>query len=448
MSVFDEYGRIGQERWQGFISEEFLKELQGKKGIKVYKEMSENDAVIGAIIFTIKMLIRQVDWVIKPSGNSQKDKEAADFITECMDDMNGSTWTDTISEILSFLVYGWSAHELVYKRRLGRSKDPKKKSKYNDGLIGWEKIPIRAQETLYQWEYEEHTDNVIGLSQMPPPDYGVITIPKERLLLFRTESRKDNPEGKSILRNCYRSWYYKKRIEEIEGVGIERDLAGLPVMKLPENFDKMILGEKNYNAGIAEAKSIVCNIRRDSQEGIVLPFGWDLQLLSTGGRRNFDTTQIIERYDSRIAMTCLADFILLGHQNVGSFALSSDKTDLFGVALGTYIDIICEEFTNNAIPKLIDLNSPKFDGITDYPCLDHSDIESPDLVTLSTFVKDMAGIGVITPDADLEEYLRDAAHLPEASLKTAKPLQPQQQPEQDPKEKRDEPNTDNQDEQA
>lgn len=28
------------------------------------------------------------------------------------------TWTDTISEILSFLTYGWSFHEIVYKRRM------------------------------------------------------------------------------------------------------------------------------------------------------------------------------------------------------------------------------------------------------------------------------------------------------------------------------------------
>ncbi|MEA1962248.1 MAG: hypothetical protein U9N81_13440 [Bacillota bacterium] len=46
--------------------------------------------------------------------------KAAEFIYQCMDDMQ-DTWTDTISEILSFLIYGWSAHELVYKRRAGKS---------------------------------------------------------------------------------------------------------------------------------------------------------------------------------------------------------------------------------------------------------------------------------------------------------------------------------------
>ena len=38
-----EYGRIGQRRFAGIFSEEFLRELQGKHGIEVYREMSEND---------------------------------------------------------------------------------------------------------------------------------------------------------------------------------------------------------------------------------------------------------------------------------------------------------------------------------------------------------------------------------------------------------------------
>ena len=49
---------------------------------------------------------------------------------------------------------GWSFHEIVYKRRMGNTKNPTTKSKYTDGLIGWKKLPIRAQETLYRWEYD------------------------------------------------------------------------------------------------------------------------------------------------------------------------------------------------------------------------------------------------------------------------------------------------------
>lgn len=407
----NEIGRTGQKRYGGAFFEEFLRELQGQHGINAYREMSENDDVIGAILYAIEMLMRQAQWYVMPGGTEDIDQEAADFIDSCRNDMQ-MTWTDTISEILSFLTYGWSAHEIVYKRRMGRNKDVRLQSKFTDGLIGWMKLPIRAQETLYQWEYDER-DNLTGLTQMPPPSYEIITIPIEKLLLFRTKSRKENPEGRSILRNAYRSWYFKRRIQEIEGIGIERDLAGLPVLIAPEGVNIWDMTDPDMINMKAAADTLVKGIRRDSMEGISLPADWKLELLSTGGRRQIDTNTIIDRYDTRIAMTVLADFIFLGHQNVGSFALSSDKTKLFAVAIGAYMDVICEVFNNKAIPQLMEMNGEHFAKITDYPKLAHGDIESQDITALSTYIKDLTGIGVLTPDTGLEDYVREQASLPE-----------------------------------
>ena len=373
--------------------------------------MSENDDTIGAILFSIENLIRQATWDVQAGGIEPADDEAKDFVLSCMEDMQ-DTWSDTISEILSFLIYGWSAHEIVYKRRCGRRRDPRLHSKYSDGLIGWQKLPIRAQDTLYEWCYDDN-DNLVGLVQNPPPDFGLITIPIEKLLLFKTKSRKANPEGRSILRNSYRDWYFKRRIQEIEGIGIERDLAGFPVLTAPEGADIWNTEDPDMAAAKAAADSIVQNIRRDSLEGIVLPSGWELKLLSTGGQRQFDTSAIIERYDTRIAMTCMADFILLGHQNVGSFALSSDKTKMFAMAIGSYLDIICQVFNSQAIPALIDINGDHFSGITDYPKLIHGDVEDANLDKLGDFIAKMVNAGALIPDQDLEDFVRQQGGMPE-----------------------------------
>lgn len=409
-----EYGRIGQKRWEGVFNEEFLPELSGIRGVKTYREMLDNDDTIGAIMFAIKMLIRQVKWHIEPGGDSAKDREAAEFVESCMDDMQ-NTWTDTISEILSFLAYGWSFHEIVYKRRMGKTKNRKTSSKYSDGLIGWQKIPPRAQDTLYRWEYDDK-DNLIGMTQQPPPDYGLLTIPISKAMLFRTESIKDNPEGRSILRNAYRSWYFKRRIQEIEAIGIERDLAGLPVLHAPDGVDIWDDKDPELVSINAALTSMVKNIRRNEYEGLVLPAGYEAELLSTGGARQFDTNAIINRYDAKIAQTVMADFIMLGHEQTGSFALSEDKTELFAVALGAFLDVICETFNNQGIPSLIDMNGAHFDAITDYPQLAHGDVDKRDITKLSTFLKDMVGVGILIPDEDLEDYVREVANLPERTL--------------------------------
>lgn len=431
-----ELGRIGQNRYYGsggspsIFYEEFLPELSGARGVHAYTEMADNDATVGAILFAIEMLMRNAEFTIEPAGNKDIDKAAAEFVEQCMNDME-RTWSDTLSEILSFLTYGWSYHEIVYKRRGGKTSSPVTNSKYNDGLIGWRKLPIRAQETLYGWQYKDDTDDLIGMTQVPPPNYEEVIIPLEKALHFRTRSRKDNPEGRSILRTAYRAHYFKKRIEEIEGYGIERDLAGFPVLYSPENID-IWDNDPEIIAMRARAEEIVSSIRRDAREGLVLPGGengWKLELITSGSRRQFDTNAIIDRYDKRIATSVLADFVMLGQQQVGSFALADSKTKIFALAIGTYLDVICEVFNNQGIPRLIDINGDAFKGITDYPKMVHGDIETPDLQQFASFIKEMVGVGVLQPDQQLEEEIRRVGGLPE-KVESPAPEQPQ---EYDPK---------------
>lgn len=415
-----ELGRIGQRRYgskgQGSIFfEEFLTELRGVRGIQAYTEMADNDATIGAILFAIEMLMRKCEFHVEPGGDTEKDKEAAEFVESCMHDME-RTWDDTLSEILSFLTYGWSYHEIVYKRRVGRSSSPITHSKYADGLIGWRKLPIRSQDTLYGWEYKDDSDELIGLIQSPPPNYGQIFIPLNKALHFRTRSRKDNPEGRSILRTAYRAYYFKKRLEEIEGYGMERDLAGFPVLYAPPDLPIWDADDPEMVQALARAEAIVTGIRRDAREGLVIPGGdngWKLELLSAGSRRQFDTNAIIDRYDKRISTSVLADFVMLGQQAVGSFALADSKTQIFAMAIGTYLDSICETFNIQAIPRLIDLNGEHFKGITDYPKMTHGDIDNPDVEQFATYLEKMIGTGILIPDEELEKEVRRIGHLPD-----------------------------------
>jgi hypothetical protein len=112
-------------------------------------------------------------------------------------------------------------------------------------------------------------------------------------------------------------------------------------------------------------------------------------------------------------MTVLADFILLGHEKVGSFALSSDKTDLFAVALGTILDVIEDVLNRFAVPRLWQLNG--WDA-SKAPKFKHGDIEDPDLAALSTYLQALSAMGMqLFPDEDLDKFLREIAHLPERS---------------------------------
>ena len=440
-AIFNEIGTTGLKYSGGQIQEEFLPALKGTKAVKVYREMRDNDPTVGAVMFAIEMLMRQVEWKVvstagptrdqdpsggvshEPTDPTPKDNPSTEigttggdvhtdpraiFLGSCMNDMSDS-WSSVITEVLSMLTYGWSWHEVIYKRREGDTGNSRTQSKFSDGLIGWRKMPIRAQDSLSSWKIA--SNGTIEAMVQQTDSNGLVTIPLNRSLLFRTQVTKDNPEGRSALRNCYRPWYFKKKIEEIEGIGLERDLAGLPMMTAPEGLD---LWNDQDALAVSQrqlAEDIVRSIRRDEQEGILKPFGWEIQLLSSGGRRTFDTNAIISRYDQRMAMTVLADFIQLGHSNkFGSFALSQSKTSLFNTALNGWMNLIRDVLNQHAVPKLFALNGM---DLKDHPRLDHEEINVPDIEAIGIYLRNLRASGMnLFPNPVLEEAALRAASLP------------------------------------
>lgn len=414
-------GQTGLPVWAGRVYEEMLRELEGDQGRKVYREMSEQDPVIGGTMLGIEMLARQVSWSLKPADDTDKATEVADFIDEALTDMH-PTYGATMSEALSMLVYGWSWLEMIYKRREGLNvNDPMKSSRYEDGKVGWASWAIRGQDSLWQWEYDGEINkgygSITAMIQQPPPNYPTLRIPRNKSLHFKTRSRRQNPEGVSLLRNAYRPWYMKNNIEVIEGIGVERDLAGLPVLWAPEQLFSVDASEDEL-ALFQRLQKIVTSIKRDEQEGILMPMAFDeeknplykLELLSTAGDRQFDTSAIISRYDERIAMSMLADFILMGHEAVGSFALGSTKTSMFSTTMSAFLDIIADEINQAAIPKLVVLNGWPLKMC---PTLMHGKIEAADMSKVADFLKALSGAGMrVFPNVVLETYLLESAGLP------------------------------------
>jgi len=404
--MFTELGVSGLNRWSSDVYEELLTQLRYPNAAKIFKEMSDNDPTIGAILYMSEQLIKKAGWTVKAASDKRADQKAATFLQECMDDMRMS-WDNTISEILSMFTYGFSFHEVVFKLRQGPdAKNPRHRSKYSDGRVGWAGFPVRAQSTLSGWIFDEH-GYVEGVKQWAPPHYKTTEIPLSKGLLFRTKVSRDNPEGRSLLRNAYRPWYFKKRIEEIEGIGIERDLAGLPLLIPPP--ETTIWDPTNVEAARlkAIAENLVRNVRRDRTEGVVLPNGWEFKLLSTGGSRQFDTNAIINRYNHQIAITMLSDIVMMGGDKVGSFALGEVKKGLLAASLEAQIQNIADVFNKFAVPKLFKFNY--FSGITDLPVIVPGQVETPDIKELAFLLR---AVGMdVKKDLPLMNMIRDLISL-------------------------------------
>ena len=415
-----ELGQTGLKRSGGIVQEEYLRELQGPRWHKTVRAMID-DPVIAAVLLLVEMLLRQVGYRVEPASNDKEHADDAEFIDGALDDMS-FTWEDTLTEILSALPYGWSYFEIVYKQRNGdvtakRETPDMAESKYNDGRIGWRKWSIRGQETLSEWDFDD-TGGIRGMWQIAPPKYQRVYIPIEKALLFRTTSRKNNPEGRSMLRGAYNSYYLKRNIQIYEAIGIERDLCGVPMAHIPAKY--MSANATTDEKAIYEAyKDIVRNLRADEQAGVVVPSDRDangnplfeITLMGTNARRLIDTDKVISRHNRDIGIALLADIVLIGHETTGSFALSKSKASMLTTSLNATLTNLFAPINRFAIPDLLRLNGR---GATGMPEICHLGVDSEDVQVLVDAAKTLteAGMGLF-PDYNLEQFFRKRLGWPE-----------------------------------
>ena len=401
----------------GIRSDEFIADLRGERGIRRYREMSENSAVIGALLSAMSLMIRPVIWRVE--GGSAQAREMVEYSLHHLED---SSWEEFISEVLSFLPFGFAVFEIVARRP----------AQSRNGWVTLKKLAPRAQWTIDSFRTNDRGD-LLGVYQTSTLRSGFI--PQWKLLHFRTTGQQGSPYGRSVLRSAYESWYYLRRIQEIEAIAIERELNGLPLVRLPSEYLAPDATPENQ-ALVQKVSQIARDVKRNAQGFIILPSDVyenadgkltdirlvDFELIASQGKRDIDTNISITRYAQDIARSALADFVMLGSNDRGSFALSKSKADLFLRALTGYVDTIAATLNRNLVPKLCMWN-----GIpeADYPKITHGSVSPVDLNELGTYVSNVAGIGIdLSQDLETTNYLRNAGGLPpvEQVLQSTQPV--------------------------
>lgn len=402
--TFNEIGSTGLDVYGGEVNADFLRELRGKEAYKRYNEMRLNSPIIGGLLSAIEQAIRGAEW--NYASQQGENDPRLELLNRARDEMSIS-WGDHISEVLTMLSFGFALFEIVYKRA-------------DTGEVLWHKFSARGQDTVDRWEMTD-SGSLVGVTQRAAPRYREVYIPIEKLLLYRTRVERNNPEGRSILRQAYTSYYYATNIQQIEGIGLERDLAGLPVITLPEGANT---DESDANSDASKAAKIVRNIRRDTQEGVVLPFGMTLTLLSAGGARQFDTNAVIARYESRMLMSTLTQFLLLGQQVVGTQALSEDQTDFFTASVNHVADIIAQTHNKFAVTRLLELNGHDAEGIG----IEHTPVGDIEITDIADFLQKVGD--KVTWTAQDEVWLRSFLRLPEMEVEEIEAERKKKQEEQ------------------
>lgn len=394
----------GYRQSSGYVFDEFLPDLRGMRGRKKYREMADSDPIIGAMIYGITSIIRAASWTAQSAEG-----DSAGFYSKWLEDtlfnMPKMTWDNIIEDALSMMVYGFAVQEIVICKK-------------EDGSIGLSGLFPRSQETIEKWDTDRN-GNVFGVWQTPIDNAQTVYLPLSKLVHYKTTYARGNPEGRSMLRNAYKSYHFIKTTEISEAIGAERDLTGLPVLSAPSAY-LAISGNR------AKLEAIGRDIRLNDQGSVVLPSDtfndgtgspsaikqFELKLLSAeGSSGKVDTDKIIKRHSANMGRTLLADFLMLGTDGKsGSYSLSANKTDMFIRAVEGTLENIAQTLDRQLTPLLWNLNNfpPEM-----MPKLQAGRIAPIDLQILGDFVSKLSGAGIPLNDEATEDYLREVSGLPE-----------------------------------
>ena len=403
-------------------ADEFLPELRGAKAIKKFREMRDNDSTIGAVMYAVEQILRDVDIKVEPANDSEEAKVEAEYIESVLEDMD-HTLDDHVAEALSFLSYGFAWFEVVYKRRIGPyEKNEKKRSKYKDGRFGVRKIASRAPWTVSKFDIEPQTGDVLGIQQYSGFATTNHYIPANKSLYYRTTTINGDASGRSILRNAFTSYEYLNNLQAIEAIAVERELAGIPLARIPAEYlsPDATVSQANF---VNNFKQILRDVKFNEQGYIMLPSDTypgkegepsnirlvEIELLSSSGTRNIDIDPIVKRYQHDIARSVLSEFLLLGSSG-GSYALSKSKGDFFLRALESYIQAIVDVLNKQLVERLWQLNTLNYDLM---PKIVAGDVAPHDLKELGSYLRNLNGADInLASQPHIVDALLDNAELP------------------------------------
>lgn len=418
-------GYSGLKSVQGYIYEEARKELRWPDSVRTFKKMSY-DPTIRSALNMIDLMIDRIEWTYEaPEGASAEVVAATKFLNWNIKNLVGQTWREAIHEAGSYRVYGFHVAEKEYKRVTKGE---------HAGRMQLAKLSTRSQDTLGEWWWSDDGRELLGVKQdltrigsarfITTPQTS-IPIPRKKFMLFRFDPQRGNPEGNSPMKGAYIPWKEKSVVEDFEVVGVSKDLGGI----LNIGIDADVLAKAASNPASQEALLLqqmeknAMRMTAGELSYLITPIAYtdsgkelfNFKLLGVeGGGKQYSTDEIIRRKQNDILTVFSADVLRMGQDQMGSFALSSNKTSMLANSIEHHLSLIQEVINTDLVPQLLALNGWFFEE-DEMPAIKYSDLEKRDLEVLGTFVQKCVASGAMSASKNLDNFLRETAEIPENS---------------------------------
>lgn len=390
--------------------------LTWPSSIDVFDKMRREDSQVGSVLRAVTFPIRRTTWMIDPAdarpevvalvadsfglpvkgwptGPAGRSRDKFDF-------------DEHLRLALLELVFGHSVFEQVYRVD-------------DAGRVRLRKLAWRPPRSIAKWDVAKD-GGLVAIEQ-----YGVgskpIRIGVDRLVVYVNEREGGNWTGTSLLRTAYKNWLLKDRMLRAQAITVERNGLGIPVYEgapLPKDVsmstaeaDEWVKAQKDD--GLRLAKSA----RAGQDAGASIPAGAKFTLTGVTGTLP-NTDEPIRYHDEQIARAMLAHFLNLGTET-GSWALGSTFAEFFVGSLNAEALHVANTCQAHVVEDLVDANWGPNEPA---PRIVPATIGEEQPATAEA-IKSLVDSGVIVPDDELEQYMRQRYKLPVKDETSARPIQ-------------------------
>jgi len=367
--------------------------LVSRKGMAIFDQMRVDDQIKAAMSFK-KFSILSTGWEIVSPKNQPEDWGVTKFVQKQFEEIEGS-FVDSLTEILTALDFGFSVTEKVFDQI---------SSGEFAGLIGLRALKTRRPHNI-SFAMDEHgnllSDGIIQFGGLK----GQVRLPRDKFVVYTYQFEFGNWYGKSDLEAAYRDWWLKENTYRWLAMLLER--FGIPpifALYNPEGQDADQIRDllKAIESLQAATSGAIPRLSKDDLE---------LWAPEIAGQASRVFIPALDLFNRGIARALLMPGLLgiTPDQAVGSFARARVVFDAFMMTI-TKIRNQCEDsvVTDQILRPLVDLNY----DVQEYPMFRFLPITDDTRMDLMKQWSDFVDKGVVKPQADDEEHIRNLFRFP------------------------------------
>jgi hypothetical protein len=371
-----------------------------------FEEMRYSDDGVSAALTAREQMVLSANWQLNPGSDSERDIQIKEFVEDNI--------YPFLSEILRHLCgaiqYGFGAIEPIYAwsegpraRGIMRGTITKQTQKWGRRIY-LQKVAHLRQRTVYTFRITP-TGDLVAVEQYVWDGFSFRRneIPPRKLIMWAYGRQGDDYWGVPPTRSAYKAWTFKKQLEALNALGVDRFGVGTPVVEAGQGWS-----DQDY----VRMEKYISTWRVGSNAYLIHPSGGKITLMGPEGTMASQILEWVKYYNLAIAKVYLTQGSELGSTETGARALGEVMLE----QSETIVQADCEDLANilneQVVAPLVDWN---FGEQENYPQFVPSQ-----RVRASSSIGTVIGQLVTNRTLDWspqdEQWLRDAMHLPAIDL--------------------------------